>query len=60
MDEAEALGVGRGGDLLQPSVLQRRVVVGGEVVQPDHGLTPAKQRLADVEADEAGGAGDYR
>jgi hypothetical protein len=43
---------------LQPRVLQRRVVVAVQIVDPDHRLPARQQALRRVEADEAGRAGD--
>ena len=42
----------------RPQVLQRDVVIGVEVINPDHGLAALKQPLGDEEADEARGPGD--
>src|SRR5690606_40196913 len=53
-------GEGEAGALLQPleaRALERRIVVGVEIVDPDHLLAALKQGEADVEADEAGATG---
>ncbi len=42
----------------QPGLLQRRVIIGVEVVQPDNAFAPLQQTPGGMEADEAGGAGD--
>ncbi len=44
--------------LVEPGLLQGRVVVGAEVVDADDGDARAQQPLGQVEADEAGGARD--
>ena len=41
-----------------PRLLERRVVVGIEVVEAEHPLAAGEQGLGDVRADEAGCAGD--
>jgi hypothetical protein len=41
----------------QPRPLQRRIVVGIEVVEPDHRLAARQQGAAEMRADEAGRAG---
>ena len=43
---------------LEPRPLQRRVIVAVEVVDAEHRLAAREQGQADVEADEAGAAGD--
>ena len=43
---------------LQARPLQGGIIVIVQVVDPDHLFATAKQRLADVIADEPGGAGD--
>ena len=42
----------------QARLFQGRVVVVVEVVDPDHPMALGQQALADMHADEAGGAGD--
>ena len=42
----------------QPVVLERRIVVIVQIVQADHLIPPREQDLADMHADEAGGAGN--
>ncbi len=47
-----------GQQLIQPCLLQRRVIVGVEIVHADDRLTPLKQLPGCVEANEACGSGD--
>ena len=56
--EGSARSLCCGLQLCQPRPLQGRVVVGVEVVEPQHRRAPLQQPLAQVVADEAGGAGD--
>ena len=49
---------GVGLKLGQARLLQRRIVIGVEVVQADDALAPLQQTPGGVKADEAGGAGD--
>ena len=44
--------------LREPRLLQRHVVVVVEIVEADDFVAALEQPLGDVEADEAGGAGD--
>ena len=44
--------------LREPRLLQPHVVVGIEIVEPDHLVAAVEQRLGGVVSDEAGGAGD--
>jgi len=41
----------------EAGLLQAHVVIGVEVVDPDHGLAAGEQRLGDVITDEPGGPG---
>ena len=58
----EAVGgrPGRGGavELGEPRLLEADVVIVVDDVEPDHGVAPREKRARDVEADEAGVAGD--
>ena len=44
-------------ELCQPRLLQSDIVIGVEVVEPDHLIAPVKEQLGGVEANEARGAG---
>src|SRR5262249_26336151 len=46
------------GELVEPRLLERRVVVGVEIVEADDAVAVREQTTRDVEADEAGRAGD--
>ena len=55
LEEAEALVLL---EPLQPSLLQRHIVIGTEIVEPNHLMAAVEQPGRRVIADEAGGAGD--
>ena len=55
LDEAQAIGFG---ELGATRFLQRRIVIGIHIVEPDNVAAVAQQTLRDMKADEAGRAGD--
>ncbi len=55
LDEMEAVA---GLEPREPGFLQRHVVIGIEIIEPDHLIAPLEQANCRVIADEAGGAGE--